>query len=220
MARSPINPKLLKAGLFRLDRDSGDVKGIVPFQYNPETVSRTLTPRGASGEGQRADALRLIGPPTETISLEMILDAAESLETAEVGDTVATQGLAPQLATLEMMIYPSVAAVQRTADLAGQGLIEVLPTPEPLTLLAWSRNRIVPVKITEFSVTEEAFDTTLNPIRLTISLGLRVMSIDDLGPASRGGGIFMSYFRRKDELAGLAGTGDLSSFGITQGDLE
>ena len=220
MAKSPITPRLLKAGLFRVDRDSGDVKNIVPFQYNPESVSRTLTPRGTASEGRRADALRLIGPPTETISLEMILDAADELETAAVDDTIATQGLAPRLATLEMMIYPSVASVQRTADLAGQGLIEVLPEPEPLTLLAWSRNRITPVKITEFSVTEEAFDTALNPIRLTISLGLRVMSIDDLGPSSRGGGIFMSYFRRKEELAGLVSGGDLSAFGITQGDLE
>lgn len=220
MARSPINPKLLKAGLFRVDRDSGAVRNIVPFQYNPESVSRSLTPRGASGEGQRADALRLIGPPVETINLEVILEASDGLEGAETGDTVATQGLAPQLATLEMMIYPSVEAVQRTADLAAQGLIEVLPEPEPLTLLAWSRNRITPVKITEFSVTEEAFDTHLNPIRLTISLGLRVMSIDDLGPASRGGGIFMSYFRRKSELAGMISGGDLSAFGITQGDLE
>ncbi len=220
MARSPINPKLLKAGLFRVDRESGAVKNIVPFQYNPETVSRTLTPRGASSEGQRADALRLVGPPVETISLEMILEASDALEVAATGDTIATQGLAPQLATLEMMIYPSVEAVQRTADLAGQGLIEVLPEPEPLTLLAWSRNRITPVKITEFSVTEEAFDTALNPVRLSVSLGLRVMNIDDLGPASRGGGIFMSYFRRKSELAGLAGSGDLSAFGIAQGDLE
>jgi hypothetical protein len=220
MARSPINPRLLKAGLFRVDRDSGAVGDIVAFQYNPESVSRTLTPRGTAGEGQRADALRLIGPPVETIRLEIVLEASEALEGAEAGDTVATDGLAPQLAKLEMMIYPSVAAVQRTADLAGQGLIEVLPEPEPLTLLAWSRNRITPVKITEFSVAEEAFDTALNPIRLTISLGLRVMSIDDLGFASRGGGIFMSYFRRKSELASLAAGGDLAAFGITEGDLE
>ncbi|MCA8928760.1 MAG: hypothetical protein KDC18_11870 [Alphaproteobacteria bacterium] len=219
MASSPLNPKLLKGGLFRVDRDSGAVSNIVPFQYNPESVSRSLTPRGTAGEGQRADALRLIGPPVETINIEIILEASRALETAEPDDTVATEGLAPQLALLEMMIYPSVDAVQRTADLAAQGLIEVLPEPEPLTLLAWSRNRITPVKITEFSVTEEAFDTNLNPIRLTISLGLRVMSIDDLGASSRGGGIFMSYFRRKSELAGLAGSGDLAAFGISQGDL-
>ncbi len=220
MAKSPINPKLLKGGLFRVDRDTGDVLSIVPFQYNPETVNRTLTPRGASGEGERADALRLIGPPTETISLEVILDATEALETSEVDDTVAAEGLAPRLATLETMIYPSVDAVQRTADLAAQGLIEVLPSPEPLTLMAWSRNRITAIRITEFSVVEDLHDTNLNPIRATISLGFRVLSVDDLGPASRGGGIFMSYFRRKEELAGLAEAGDLSSFGISAGDLQ
>jgi hypothetical protein len=220
MAKSPISPKLLKAGLFRIHRDTGEVLSVVPFQYNPETLNRTLTPRGASGEGERADALRLVGPPTETISLEMILDATEALETAEIGDTMAKEGLAPRLATLEAMIYPSVASVQRTADLAAQGLIEVLPEPEPLTVMAWSRNRIAAVRITEFSVVEDLHDTQLNPIRVTISLGLRVLSVDDLGAASRGGSIFMSYFRRKEELAGLAEAGSLSSFGISAGDLQ
>lgn len=219
MAKSAINPKLLKGGLFRVDRETGDVLSVVPFQYNPETLSRTLTPRGASGEGERADALRLIGPPTETLSMEVILDASDALESATIDDTVATAGLAPQLAILETMIYPSVSAVQRTADLAAQGMMEILPTPEPLTVLAWSRNRITVVRITEFSISEDLHDTELNPIRATISLGLRVMSVDDLGYNSRGGGIFMSYFRRKEELAGLAATGDLSSFGISQGDL-
>ncbi len=219
MAKSAINPKLLKGGLFRIDRENGYVLSVVPFQYNPETVNRTLTPRGASGEGDRADALRLIGPPTETISLEIILDATEALETASMTDTVANEGLAPRLATLETMIYPTVDSVQRSADLAAQGLIEILPEPEPLTVLAWSRNRITAVRITEFSVVEDLHDTQLNPIRVTISLGLRVLSVDDLGYSSRGGGIFMSYFRRKEELAGLAEAGDLSSFGISQGDL-
>ena len=46
----------------------------------------------------------------------------------------------------------------------------------PLTLFVWSKSRIVPVKITEFSVTEEMFDSNLNPIRARISLGLRVLT--------------------------------------------
>ncbi len=221
MTQPPISPKHLKGGLFRVARDSGAVRSVVPFQYNPESVSRTLTPRGASGDGERADALRLIGPPVETISIEMVLDAADAMQAAtDAKDPAVANGLAPRLATLELMVYPAVEAVQRTADLAAQGLMEVLPEAEPLTLLAWSRNRITPVRITEFSVSEEAFDTGLNPIRLTISLGLRVMSIDDLGSASRGGGIFMSYFRRKDELATSAAAGDLAAFGISAGDFE
>ena len=60
----------------------------------------------------------------------------------------------------------------------------------PLTLFVWSKNRIVPVRITDFSITEEAFDTVLNPIRAKISLGMRVLSVDDLGFQHKGGALF------------------------------
>ena len=51
----------------------------------------------------------------------------------------------------------------------------------PLTLFIWSKNRIVPVRLTDFSITEEAFDPELNPIRAKVSLGMRVLNVDDLG---------------------------------------
>ena len=56
----------------------------------------------------------------------------------------------------------------------------------PLTLFVWSKSRIVPVRLTEFSVTEEAFDAELNPIRAKVSLGMRVLSVDDLGFDAQG----------------------------------
>jgi hypothetical protein len=71
-----------------------------------------------------------------------------------------------------------------------------------LTLFVWSKSRIVPVRLTEFSVTEEAFDAGLNPIRAKVSLGMRVLSVDDLGFNHKGGGIFMSYLQQKEQLAG------------------
>ena len=62
-------------------------------------------------------------------------------------------------------------------------------------LFVWSKSRVVPVRVTEFSVTEEAFDPSLNPIRAKVSLGLRVLTTDDLGFTHKGGTIFMSYLR-------------------------
>jgi hypothetical protein len=70
------------------------------------------------------------------------------------------------------------------------------------------------VRITEFSVTEEAFDAALNPIRAKVSLGLRVLSVDDLGFDHKGGGVFMSYLNAKEQLLGRAPRAELSSLGI------
>ena len=82
-------------------------------------------------------------------------------------------------------------------------------------LFVWSRNRIVPVRLTDFSITEEAFDVNLNPIRARVGLGMRVLSVNDLGFAHKGGSLFMSYLQQKERLAGLFGGAALSTFGLT-----
>ena len=64
----------------------------------------------------------------------------------------------------------------------------MLPLPSPLVLLVLGANRTIPVRITEFSVVEEAFDTRLNPIRARVSLGLRALSTDDLAFGRKGAG--------------------------------
>jgi hypothetical protein len=84
----------------------------------------------------------------------------------------------------------------------------------PLTLFIWSSNRIVPVRLTDFSVTEEAFDPLLNPIRAKVSLGLRVLSVSDLGFRHRGGSLFIAYQQQKERLAGLDAGGPLSALGV------
>jgi hypothetical protein len=81
-------------------------------------------------------------------------------------------------------------------------------------LFVWSARRIVPVRLTDLSVTEEAFDPALNPIRARVSLGMRVLSIDDLGFRHRGGSLFMAYLRAKETLAGRAPSVALSNLGI------
>ena len=71
----------------------------------------------------------------------------------------------------------------------------------PLTLFVWSKQRIVPVRLTDLSITEEAFDPNLNPIRAKVSLGMRVLSVDDLGFDHKGGSLFMVYLQQKERLA-------------------
>jgi hypothetical protein len=81
-------------------------------------------------------------------------------------------------------------------------------------LFVWSPNRVVPVRVTEFSITEEAFDPQLNPLRAKVSLGLRVMTTDDLGFDHRGSGVFLSQLRAREALATKTGAATLQSLGL------
>jgi Contractile injection system tube protein len=205
--------RLVKGGLVLVDPESTAVRTVIALQYNPETVSRTLQVQATGGEsGERSEALRLKGPPVETFKLDAEIDAADQLES---GDPLAGEhGIQPQLAALETIVYPSSATLQANDSLARAGTLEIAPTQAPLTLFVWSKNRIVPVRVTDFSITEEAFDAGLNPIRAKVSLGLRVLSVADLGFDHRGGSLFLGYQQQKERLAGLAVGGTLSSLGI------
>src|SRR5205085_11884066 len=95
------------------------------------------------------------------------------------------------------------------------GTREILPPEAPLVLFIWSKSRVVPVRVSEFSITEEAFDAALNPLRAKVSLGMHVMTTDDLGFTHKGGTIFMSYLRTREALAGKVGAAALKSLGVS-----
>jgi hypothetical protein len=217
MTGFPGSPRLLRGGLVVIDPDTGAVKRFIALQYNPDSVSRTLQVQGTGEGGAHAEVLRLRGPPVETIRLEAEIDATDLLEKPKENQNAVQLGLHPQLAALELLVYPTLAEVQSNRTLADQGMLEVLPNAAPLTLFVWSKSRVVPVRITDFSITEEAFDPALNPIRAKISLGLRVLSVNDLGFDSKASGIFMVYHQQKERLAGLdLPGGGLGALGITE----
>jgi hypothetical protein len=208
-----ISPNVIRGGIVLLDPDSGQVRRIITLQYNPDSISRTLQIRGAGGEaGDHVEAMRLKGPPVETIKLEAEIDAADQLERADA-QTVEL-GIHPQLAALETMVYPESAQLLANNSEASSGSIEITPMQAPLMLFIWSKNRILPVRLTEFSITEEAFDVALNPIRAKVSLGLRVLSVDDVGFNHKGGGLFMTYLQKKEQLAQRNRGGTLDRLGI------
>jgi hypothetical protein len=205
---------LLKGGLVLVDYNTGAVQRLIPLQYNPETLTRTLQVQGVGPEsGPHVDQLRLKGPPVETFKLEAELDATDLLD---AGDPLATaSGIQPQLAALETVIYPTSTQLQQANALTQAGTLEIVPMDAPLTLFVWSKERVVPVKITEFSITEEMFDSNLNPIRAKVSLGLRVLTIDDIDFTSVAGSIYLTYQQRKEQLAASAPAGSLSAFGLS-----
>jgi hypothetical protein len=215
MSDFPGSPRTLRGGLVLVDPDSAAILRVIVLQYNPDTLTRTLAPKttqAASDGGNRSEAMRLKGPPVETIKLEAEIDATDQLEQAD--PTALRAGIQPQIAALEMIVYPTSAQLQQNNALEQQGTLEIIPMDAPLALFVWSRNRIIPVRITDLSVTEEAFDTQLNPLRAKVSLGLRVLSVDDLGFNEQGGSLYMIYQQQKEALAAMSASGPLSSLGI------
>ena len=157
---------------------------------------------------------RLKGPAIESIRLDAEIDATDQLEFPDRNPNAVRHGIAPQIAALEALVNPTVAELLAVDAQAACGTLEIVPPEAPLVLFIWSRDRIAPVRVTEFSVTEEAFDAALNPVRAKVSLGLRVMSTDDLGYAHRGGALFINHLRTRESLAAKSGAATLQSLGI------
>jgi hypothetical protein len=214
MTTFPQSPRLIKGGLVLVHPRTGVVQRIITLQYNPGTLTRTLQVQGSGEGGDRSEALRLTGPPVETYKLEAEIDAADQLEFPDEHEAVRQNGIAPQLAALETILYPSTAQLLLNNALMSAGSLEILPAESPLTLFVWSKNRVLPVRLTEFSITEEAFDPNLNPIRAKVSLGMRVLSVNDVGFAHPGGNLYLSYQQKLESLATKSPAGTLTALGI------
>lgn len=211
------SPKLIKGGLVVLPPGgNGAPRRTIALQYNPDTLTRSYQVQGTGGDGggERAQAFRLKGPATETLRVEAEIDATDQLELPEQNAVTVRHGIAPQIAALESLVNPSVEELLALDALAAGGTLEILPPEAPLVLFVWSRSRIVPVRVTELSVTEEAFDSALNPIRAKVTLGLRVLTTDDLGFRHRGGSLFINHLRTRESLAAKAAGVSLEALGL------
>lgn len=217
MTTFPGSPNYRRGGIVLFDLNSEIVRRIIVMQYNPATLSRTLQVQGAGGEGgDRLEALRLTGPPVETYQLEAEIDAADQLEFPDRGSHRSTveSGILPQLAALETIIYPTSARIRTNNQLASSGSLEIIPMETPLTLFVWSKNRVLPVRITDFSVTEEAYDPNLNPLRAKVSMSLRVLSGNDLNYDHFGSSLFRTYHQQQEQMARKAPFATLDMLGI------
>jgi hypothetical protein len=213
MSTSLTSPRLLKGGIVLLDPQTGTVKRILALQYNPDTLTRNFQIRGVGPEsGDRLEALRLKGPPVETIKMEVEIDATDQL----AADDAQTRevGLHATLAALEVLIYPPSATLEANNAAASSGNLEIVAAEAPLTVFVFGPNRIVPVRFTEFSIAEEQFDIALNPVRAKVNLTMRVLTVDDLGFSAKGGGLFMTYLQNKEKLAAKAKEGTFGQLGI------
>ena len=201
-------PKLLKAALVAFDLPALTPR-VAVFQYNPATLTRSLEAQMQDTEGKTGDPPRFKGAPVETIKLDVELDATDRMERGE--GQAADSGVLPQLAALETLIYPRSSEVVLNSALLLAGTIEIIPSVAPLTLFVWGKRRILPVRVTEFSVTEDAHHPNLSPIRAKVSLGLRVLSYSDVSADNPAWSLFLAHQVVKEGLAALATTGGLDS---------
>lgn len=213
MTTFPNSPKLLKGGIVLIDPQTARVQRIISLQYNPDSLSRTLQVQGSGESADRSEVLRLKGPAVETLKLDAEIDATDQMESGDA--TTGELGIHPQLAALETIVYPSSAQLEGNNDLASWGILEILPMESLLTLFVFGKRRVLPVRITDFSISEEAFDPNLNPIRAKVSLGMRVLTVDDVGFSHRAGSLFMSYLQQKEGFAARNPGATLGTLGLT-----
>ena len=191
------SPRLTKGALVGVDLFN-PLASVLVFQYNPDTMTRRIEARTAGEGGDRGEQMRLSGPPKETITLTVEVDAADQLE--QGNPLTAEVGIHPTLAALEMMLYPKMASVVLNGVLSLAGTIEILPVEAPTILFVWGPARVLPVKLTSFSITEEAFDPLLNPILAKVELSLTVLTYQDLSVLHPGSALFMAHQIVKEVL--------------------
>ncbi|MEW2578909.1 CIS tube protein [Streptomyces syringium] len=210
MTRYADLPKPIRSGIVIVDPQRGTPRGIIVLQFNPDSLERSLTPQGAGAEGagDRTEALRLKGPAAETWKFTAEIDATDQMELP------VPQGIQLQLAALETLLHPASTLLRRNQNLASLGTLEITPIEAPLTLFTWGRSRVLPVRLTELTITEEAFDVELNPIRASVGIGLRVLTVNDLPTGHRGAELYLAHLAQKEQLVGPAAGGNRSALGL------
>lgn len=202
----PGAPKLTKGAIIGFDIFN-PLASVIIFQYNPKKMTRSLEAQTAAAGGARAEPLRLSGPPRETIAIsELNLDAADQLEKGN-----GSLGIYPQLSALEMLLYPKSVVVIANTVLMAAGTIEIVQPVAPFTLFIWGLKRIVPVRVTGFTINEEEYDPGLNPIRATLNLTLTVLNTNDFSITHPGYYTFLAHQVVKETMAVIGSVSDLGA---------
>jgi hypothetical protein len=180
----PGSPTVLKGALVVFGAPVPVPTNLIVFQYNPDEMRRSFrqaAPVGEEAERRRSGGTRRVRPPVESFALTVELDAADQLE---LGNPIAVAtGVHPALAALELLLYPDSTVVLLNKGLAALGMSLIAEPKVPVVLLVWGLPRIVPVRVTSVSITEQAYDQLLNPIRARVELGLQALTEAELQDA-------------------------------------
>lgn len=200
------SPKMLKGAIVQFTKmPIIPIPNIIVFQYNPESLQRSLSPfepkekdpAAKSGPPSAQPTAEHVQPfdPTETFTLNLLLDAADSLETPEMHPVAWATGVADRIAALEMLLYPVgdsllgglLGSVSASVSIGSGGIsaslsmVKTVPRREvPVILFIWGPGRIVPVRLSSFVVEEQQFNQWLYPHRARVTIGMKVLTKDAL----------------------------------------
>ncbi|NQZ12321.1 MAG: hypothetical protein HRT35_34645 [Algicola sp.] len=205
-------PNILKGAFVSVD--SQGVTKTLSFQFNPANLKRSLKPQMVGGEqGDRSMAVRFKGAPVQTIDADIEFDASSGLDNSMPNSI--ENGVYSQLAALEIMLAPSCAVVNKINSQLNAGVMEVAPMLAPTIYFVWGKNRVLPVKISQYTITEEQFDADLNPIQVSVSASMTVLSYSDLDSSNHAYQQYMVYQQTMESIAAKA-YGSLQSSGVNQ----
>ena len=202
----PRRPKTAKGAIMALKPDSKNIiiDPNIPtliFQYNPETLTHTLSSADSEETLQKGEKLEAkpVSKPIkerksndssiiELITLTLEFDAAHQLEEPEKNRNVVENGLHPALAVLESIMTSQ---------------FKTRSTITPVLVFLFGRNRSVPVWLQSLKIIEEAFDPNLNPIRVKIELLMRVRSLSEFKKGSIGHALCANHLEHRRTLSKL-----------------
>jgi len=206
----PIRGALIEYGTDFL----GPIPNVVIFQFNPESLTRNIEiPPRPTGVAVRETSSAGV-PPVEKFTLKVQFNAADALNRSDNAlDPVRTFGLGPQLAALEKMARPATkrllsAALDAIGDALGLGggddPTQSIPREKyPRILFIWGVTRVLPVIIESLSITEQQYDSVLNPMQAEVSLGLAVVPPGTCSDDTVGRGAFTYSETAKEAMAVL-----------------
>jgi hypothetical protein len=189
----PRRPRIAKGAIVLLRPNSEGIIGesntsAFIFQYNPERLTRTISSLNCEEASKEEENKHDANSIVEQINLNLEFDATDQLEQPDEHIDVLENGLHPTLAALESILYSQ----SKTED---QKL--------PVVLFIWGPNRVIPIWIDSLKVTEEAFDSNLNPIRVKIELSMRVRNLSELKKGSSEYAIYASHLDQRQMLTRL-----------------
>jgi hypothetical protein len=207
------------------------IPNVVIFQYNPETMTHgwtvaTTAPAAAGAANQHVSQLAVSGPPVETFNFTLAMDSNDTIADGSpvTAGLAALSGVYSRLAALEMLMFPLpppggglIGSVSSALGLSAAAPSRSVPAGDlPLVLFVWGPGRIVPVRVTSFSVTEKLYDSLLlNPTHAEATIGLRVLAYNELSdvsdimkPVAQAASTYSQKLREALALANLANAAD------------
>jgi hypothetical protein len=198
------------------------VPNVIAFQYNPETMAHAWTPASTSANSAHASGnpLAISGQPQESFTFTLLMDSSQTLAdggAVSAGQALAT-GVYARLAALEMLLFPTapkggglIGTVSSALGITGKPPRSVPAASLPVVFFVWGPGRIVPVRVSDLSITEKLYDSDLlNPTHVEAQITLRVLTHDELkyvkgtiGKVARGAYIYSQKLRESLALANI-----------------